>query len=85
MTTRPPRRRVARGDGSVRAPAARQGTQLKPSVAPVPVQAPEAQPAQLTHWPLGHCEFAVHQQGVPDALHVPEGDATPLQLPALQE
>jgi hypothetical protein len=50
---------------------------------PVPVQAPDAHPAQLPHWvPVGHCASLVHQQGTPAAVHWPLGEDTLLQLPA---
>jgi hypothetical protein len=49
---------------------------------PLPVHAPEAQPAQFEQRVSpGHWVSAVHQQGTPDALHVPPGDVTVLQLP----
>jgi hypothetical protein len=54
---------------------------LKPSAVPVPVHAPLAQPAQLAHLPLPHCELLVHQHGVPAAVQVPVGEETLLQLP----
>jgi hypothetical protein len=66
-------------------PAPSHGTQLKPSAVPVPVQAPLAQPVQLTHLPLPHCELLVHQHGVPAVLQVPVGEDTLLQLPIGQE
>jgi len=50
---------------------------------PVPVQAPEAHPFHDEHSaPLPHCELLVHQQGTPDAVHVPLGEETVSQLPA---
>ena len=64
-----------------RARAARQCTQLKPSVAPVPVQAPGMHPAQGAHLLFGQCASAVHQHGTPPAVHVPVGEVTSLQLP----
>jgi hypothetical protein len=62
-----------------------QGAQWNASGVPVPVHAPEAQPAQLAHVPLGHCASAVHQQAVPAALQVPVEDATSSQLPTAHE
>jgi hypothetical protein len=59
--------------------------QFIPSAAPEPVHAPEAQPAQLTHFPLLHWLLAVHQQGVPAAPHVPVDDETLSQLPVEHE
>jgi hypothetical protein len=58
---------------------------LNASVAPAPVQAPAAQPAQPAHPWLGHWVSAVHQHAVPAALQVPELDATLSQLPTAQE
>jgi hypothetical protein len=58
---------------------------LKASVSPVPLHAPAAQPAQLAQPPLGHCASAVHQHGVPAALHVPVAVVTLLQLPTAHE
>jgi hypothetical protein len=48
---------------------------------PAPVQAPDAHPAHGAHLPVGHCASLVHQQGIPDALQVPVGEVTSLQLP----
>jgi hypothetical protein len=54
--------------------------------APVPEQAPDAQPDQLAHWvPLGHWASLVHQQGTPAEVHVPLGDDTLSQLPSEQD
>jgi hypothetical protein len=60
--------------------------QLNASVVPVPsaVHAPE-HPAHVAHAWLSHCVFAVHQQATPDALHVPDDDATLLQLPGVHD
>jgi hypothetical protein len=48
------------------------------------VQAPAAQPAQGAHLPLPHWESFVHQHGVAEAVHVPAGEVTSLQLPLEQ-
>jgi hypothetical protein len=69
----------------VAARAAAHGTQLNASVAPVPVHAPEGQPAQLAQVSPGHCASAVHQHAVPAALQAPVEDATSLQLPTAHE
>jgi len=53
---------------------------------PVPLQAPSAHPAQLTHWASpGHCASLVHQHGTPAAVHWPPGDVTLSQLPIEQD
>jgi hypothetical protein len=31
--------------------------------------------------PFEHCASLVHQHGIPDAVHVPVGEGTSLQLP----
>ena len=55
---------------------------MNPFPRPVPLQAPDAQPAHDAHVaPLGHCESPVHQHGMPIAVHIPVGDETLLQLP----
>jgi hypothetical protein len=51
---------------------------------PDPVQAPDPHPAHGTHLPFGHCESAVHQHGMPDAVHVAVGEVTLSQLPFVQ-
>jgi hypothetical protein len=49
---------------------------------PAPVQAPDAQPAQVPHVaPEGHCVSLVHQHCTPAAPQVPSGAVTVLQLP----
>ena len=65
--------------------SADQRAQLNESAGDCPVQDPAAHPAQLAHFPLGHCASAVHQHAVPEAPHVPELDATSSQLPTEQE
>jgi hypothetical protein len=57
---------------------------LNPSGVPDPVQAPGTHPAQGAHAPFGHCASFVHQHGTPDAVQVPVGEATSLQLPVEQ-
>lgn len=56
-----------------------------PASPPLPVQAPDAHPAQLTQRPPGHSESLVHQHGTPTAVHWPPGDVTSLQLPIAQD
>jgi hypothetical protein len=59
--------------------------QWNTSGVPAPVHMPEVHPAQFTQVvPDTHCESAVHQQLVPDALQVPVGEVTSLQLPLEQ-
>jgi hypothetical protein len=56
---------------------------LTAPLVPAPLQAPVPHPFHVEHSaPLPHCESLVHQQGVPDAVHVPVGDDTVSQLPA---
>jgi hypothetical protein len=63
-----------------------QGTQLNALPVPVPVHVPAAQPAHAPHSaPLPHCESLVHQQGMPDAVQVPDGEDTVSQLPPEQD
>jgi hypothetical protein len=57
---------------------------LNQSPVPVPVQAPVAQPAQVTHCPLAQSASLVHQHETPAASHVTAGDVTSLQLPLVQ-
>ena len=62
------------------------GTQWNALPVPLPVQLPDAHPAQLAHRaPLGHCESLVHQHGTPAAVHLPLGEDTLSQLPIEQD
>jgi hypothetical protein len=48
---------------------------------PDPVHAPAMQPTHGTQELPGHCVSLVHQQGIPEPVHVPVGEVTSLQLP----